>query len=343
MKQLKRAAREWNIPAKELTLLCEQQKIPGAVLAGGVWFIPEGAVLPALARPFLKWAGGKSRALSQLCARYPQFLGGEVMRYAEPFVGGGAVLFHVLSHYHIQEAYAGDTNPELINAYRAVQSCVEELISLLEKYSAAYLSLDHEGRKAYYYSARQQFNAGPFCTANCPPEVERAALFLFLNRTCFNGLYRVSRSGQFNVPMGRYKNPQIVSASALRAASAALRGVQLVCGSYEQSTDFIDSSTFVYLDPPYRPLSRTSSFTAYTKDAFDDDAQRRLASFFKEMANRGAHVLLSNSDPKNTDSGDDFFDALYRHFRIERISAGRAINAKGESRGQISELLISSY
>ena len=140
--------------------------------------------------------------------------------------------------------------------------------------------------------------------------------------------------------MGRYKNPQIVSASALRAASAALRGVQLVCGSYEQSTDFIDSSTFVYLDPPYRPLSRTSSFTAYTKDAFDDDAQRRLASFFKEMANRGAHVLLSNSDPKNTNSRDDFFDALYRHFRIERISAGRAINAKGESRGQISELLL---
>lgn len=342
MRQLVRAAKEWAIPAEELALLCAQDKLPGAVFANGAWFLPDDAARPVLARPFLKWAGGKGRSLWQIRPHYPPFLGGAITRYVEPFVGGGAVLLDVLSHYHIQQAYVSDTNRDLINAYRSVKSCVEPLIGQLGAMSAEYLPLGDGDRKAYYYEKRQQFNAGAI-PADAAPNPKRAALFLFLNRTCYNGLYRVSQSGQFNVPMGRYKNPQICNAPALRAASAALQEVQLFCGDYEQSADFIDAQTFVYLDPPYRPLSKTSSFTAYTKDAFDDNAQRRLADFFAEMARRGASVLLSNSDPKNTDPKDDFFDALYRRFHIHRIPLGRAINAKGGGRGQISELLISSY
>ncbi len=343
MKRLEYMVRQWAIPAKTLSHLCAQQKIPGAVLADGAWFIPDGAEKPALPRPFLKWAGGKGRSLPQISAHYPRFLGGAITRYAEPFVGGGAVLFDVLSRYHIEQAYLSDTNPELMNVYRAVKHCVEALIAQLEELGAAYLPLQSEDRRAFYYEKRRMFNAASPCTAESEPCPGRAALFLFLNRTCFNGLYRVSRGGQFNVPMGRYKNPQICNAPGLRAASAALSGVQLVCGSYARSAEFIDDKTFVYLDPPYRPLSKTSSFTAYTKDAFDDDSQRQLAAFFAEMAERGASLLLSNSDPRNADPQDDFFDALYRRFEIHRIPVGRAINARADGRGQISELLIQNY
>ena len=340
---LRTAAKQWGIPAQRLSLLCAQQKIPGAIWAGNVWFLPDTAQKPSLARPFIKWAGGKSRSLSEISLRYPKYLGGDITRYAEPFVGGGAVLFDVLSHYHIEEAYLSDTNAELINVYRVVQSCVQQLIALLEQFSAQYLPLDADARKAYYYEKREQFNAGPFCAPNSPPVLERAALFLFLNRTCFNGLYRVSRSGHFNVPIGRYRAPQIVNAPLLCAASSALENVSLICGSYAQSADFIDAKTFVYLDPPYRPLSPTSSFTAYTQDAFDDDDQRALAEFFKAMAARGASLLLSNSDPKNTNPHDNFFDALYAPFHIHRLRVGRAISANGKGRQQVSELLISNY
>lgn len=343
MIRLGTAAKQWGIPAQKLSLLCAQQKIPGAIWAGNAWFLPDAAQKPQLARPFIKWAGGKSRSLAEIAARYPKYLGGGITRYAEPFVGGGAVLFDVLSHYHIEEAYLSDTNPELINVYRVVQSCVQPLIQQLEQFSAQYLPLDSDARKAYYYEKRARFNAGPFCAPNSPPDLERAALFLFLNRTCFNGLYRVSRSGQFNVPIGRYRAPEIINAPLLRAASAALKNVILVCGGYAQSADFVDAKTFVYLDPPYRPLSPTSSFTAYTQDAFDDDDQRALAEFFKAMAARGASLLLSNSDPKNTNPDDNFFDELYAPFHIHRLRVGRAISAKGEGRKKVSELLISNY
>lgn len=343
MIRLADAAEQWGIPAQNLSLLCAQQKIPGAILAGDTWFLPDAAERPLLARPFLKWAGGKSRSLTEIAAHFPRHLGGEITRYAEPFVGGGAVLFHVLSYYHIEEAYLSDTNPELINVYRVVQGHVEQLIGQLEQFSAQYLPLDADARKAYYYEKRNQFNAGPPCVPNSPPDLERAALFLFLNKTCFNGLYRVNRKGQFNVPIGRYRAPEIVNAPLLRAASEALEHVALVCGSYAQSADFIDAHTFVYLDPPYRPLSPTSSFTAYTQDAFGDDDQRALAGFFAAMAGIGAKLLLSNSDPKNTDPHDRFFDELYAPFHIHRLRVGRAINARGAGRGRINELLISSY
>ena len=278
--------------------------------------------------------------LGAISAHYPKELGHAITRYVEPFVGGGAVLFDVLSCYQIKDAYAFDTNPELINAYRVVQQKPESLIRKLQTFESEYLELSQEDRKAYYYEKRGAFNTGTRCTANSKPNTLRAALFLFLNRTCFNGLYRVSKSGQFNVPMGRYKNPQICNAPALRAASAALQNVRLFCASYEAAAEYIDEQTFAYLDPPYRPLSATSSFTAYTKDAFDDDSQRQLAQFYSGMAHRGAFLLLSNSDPKNADPDDDFFDALYQGFSIYRIPVGRAINAKGSSRGQVSELLI---
>lgn len=333
-------AQLWAISPEKLALLCAQQKIPGAVLADGAWQIPDGAAKPSLARPFLKWAGGKGRVLGAISAHYPKELGLGITRYVEPFVGGGAVLFDVLSCYQIGEAYAFDTNPELINAYRVVQQKPEALIHKLQTFESEYLGLPSEDRKDYYYEKRSAFNTGAGCTANARPNILRAALFLFLNRTCFNGLYRVSKSGQFNVPMGRYKNPQICNAPVLRAASAVLQNVRLFCASYEAAAKYIDAKTFVYLDPPYRPLSTTSSFTAYTKDAFDDTSQRQLAQFCSDMAGRGASLLLSNSDPKNTDPNDDFFDALYQDFTIYRIPVGRAINAKGGERGQVSELLI---
>lgn len=221
------------------------------------------------------------------------------------------------------------SNPELINVYRVVQSCVQPLIQQLEQFSAQYLPLDSDARKAYYYEKRARFNAGPFCAPNSPPDLERAALFLFLNRTCFNGLYRVSRSGQFNVPIGAIARRKSSMRRSCAPLPAALKNVVLFCGGYAQSADFVDAKTFVYLDPPYRPLSPTSSFTAYTQDAFDDDDQRSLAEFFKAMAARGASLLLSNSDPKNTNPDDNFFDELYAPFHIHRLRVGRAISAQG--------------
>ena len=174
-------------------------------------------------------------------------------------------------------------------------------------------------------------------------DTEIASLFIFLNRTCFNGLYRVNSKGEYNVPIGSYKAPLICDEDNLRQVSQALSRVQIVCGDYRNSNFFVDSNTFVYFDPPYRPLNATSNFTAYTENAFDDKSQSELAEYIQELSDRGAYVLASNSDPKNINPEDDFFDDLYSRMRIMRISASRMINSNASSRGKISELLISSY
>lgn len=291
-------------------------------------------------KPFVKWAGGKTQLLPTIRDAYPEELGESITKYAEPFIGGGAVLFDILSRYHLEKIYISDVNAELINTYCVIRDECEALISSLSVLKENYIPKSNEDRKELFYECRTRFNILKKTEEN---KVELAALFIFLNRTCFNGLYRVNRKGEFNVPIGSYKNPAILDEDNLRNLSQALKRVEIVCADYRQSLDFIDEQTFVYIDPPYRPLSETSSFTEYAEGDFNDEAQRGLAEFVKQIDKKGAKVLLSNSDPKNADPKDEFFDELYADFLIQRISASRMINSKGTARGKISEILVSNY
>ena len=247
------------------------------------------------------------------------------------------MFFSMLSKYQFEELYISDINAELINAYVAIKRDVETLIERLKEMQMTFLPLDENSRKFYYYSVRDKFNT---VKLNDGTSTEKAALFIFLNKTCFNGLYRVNRKGLFNVPMGAFKNPTICDAENLRNIHNALQNVAIVCGDYTLSKSFIDNKTFVYIDPPYRPISETSAFTSYNSDAFDDNEQIRLAKFIDEINAAGAKIVLSNSDPKNVNPEDNFFDDLYKSYRIHRVSATRMINSNAEKRGKISELLI---
>lgn len=291
-------------------------------------------------KPVVKWAGGKGQLISEIQKHYPSELGKTIKKYAEPFVGGGAVLFDILSNYELDEVYISDINAELINTYCQIRDNVDNLIILLEKYEEEYSSLDGEARKAYYYEKRNHFNK---LKKENIQNINLAALFIFINRTCFNGLYRVNKAGEYNVPIGSYKKPTICDVDNLKKVSKAFSHVSILCGDYRMSTDFIDAHTFVYFDPPYRPLNITSNFTSYTKNDFSDEDQKELAAYIKKLSNRGSHIVVSNSDPKNTDSEDNFFDFLYSEFKIERIYASRMINSNAGSRGKITELLISNF
>lgn len=292
-------------------------------------------------KPFLKWAGGKSQLLREIKQYYP-FDDHVFTKYAEPFVGGGAVLFDILSKYDLKEVYISDINAELINTYRIVRDEIDFLVKALGRLENEFLPLGDNQRKLYYAQKRERFN---FLKINGNEEVniEKASLMIFLNKTCFNGLFRVNRKGLFNVPMGSYKNPVICDEANLRAVSNALKDVTIVCGDYKRAADFIDKSTFVYLDPPYRPITDTASFTAYSEDLFDDTKQIELAKFVDDMNKRGARIVVSNSDPKNSNTKDDFFDNIYSSHKIRRIEANRMINCNGEARGKINELLISNF
>jgi len=291
------------------------------------------------AKPFIKWAGGKGQLLHEIRAKYPVGLGRHINKYAEPFIGGGAVLFDVLNNYHLKEIYISDINKELIHTYIGVQKAVDELLHELDSLEVKYLPSNNDERKDIYYKNRDRFNS---LKSNDDKSIELAALFIFLNRTCFNGLYRVNSKGGFNVPQGSYKNPCICDKDNLRAVSQKLQGVTIVCGDYKLASDFIDDKTFAYFDPPYRPLSSTANFTSYAQDGFCDTAQAELASFIDRMSNKRAHIVASNSDPKNVDEHDDFFDILYSAHNISRIQASRAINSNGAKRGKVRELLIAN-
>jgi len=298
-------------------------------------------------KPFLKWAGGKTQLLEEIDANLPKELKeGKIKRYIEPFVGSGAVLFHLLSHYNIENAYILDINPELINVYTVIKNDVEALITILEQKELEFLSKEKDERKEYYYKVRKSFNTDlekfnfhDYTSDN----IKRAAQFIFLNKTCFNGLFRVNKSGQFNVPMGDYKNPTICNAENLRASSQALQKVEIIEGDYTKSAQFVNEDTFVYFDPPYRPLNESSSFTSYSKFDFTDKEQEELARYFKKLDKLNIKLMLSNSDPKNINPNDNFFDNLYSGYKIRRVSAKRSINSKGAKRGQINELLITNY
>lgn len=344
----KEAAEKWNISQRRVAVLCSENRIDGAMMVGNMWIIPSAAEKPTdmrtarqeaaprgRAKPFVKWAGGKS----QLLGKIEQFIdcGRPLKKYAEPMVGGGALLFDVVGRFGFREYYISDSNAELINAYKAIKNSHEDVIDHLEDMQKTYLSMDENGRKYRYYTVRERFNQMKLCEAN---SVEKAALFIFLNRTCFNGLYRVNRRGFFNVPMGSYKNPTICDSENIRAVAAALEDVEIVCGDFELSESFIDKNTFVYIDPPYRPISDTAYFTSYGTKEFDDGEQIRLAEFIGRIDKAGAKVVLSNSDPKNTDENDNFFEDLYSGYTIEKTEAARAINSKAENRGKINELII---
>lgn len=293
-------------------------------------------------KPFVKWAGGKGSLLPQLNKFYPLELKNETIdKYVEPFVGGGAVLINILQKYKVKEAYAFDINIDLINCYNIIKVNVDKLIKELSRKETQFLKLNLEERKKYFYDIRKEYNS--YRIKENEQNVKRAVEFIFLNRTCFNGLYRVNKSGDFNVPFGRYKNPTICDADNLRNLSHLIKNVLFQYGDYKKSEKYIDNNTFVYFDPPYRPLSTTSAFTSYTKEDFNDENQEELADYFKRLDKKDAKLMLSNSNPKNTDEDDNFFEDIYNGFYINEIFVKRMINANENGRGEISELLITNY
>ncbi len=293
-------------------------------------------------RPFVKWAGGKGSLIPQLNNFYPYELkNGTIERYIEPFVGGGAVLIDILQKYDIQEVYAFDINIDLINSYNIIKNNVEELITDLKQMETEYLKLGQEERKNYFYNIRNEYNN--YELEENEQNIQRAAQFIYLNRTCFNGLYRVNKNGKFNVPIGSYKNPTICDEDNLRQLSQLIQNVEFQYGDYSRSMEYVTENTFVYFDPPYRPLNVTSGFTSYTKEDFNDDNQRELATFYRELNEQNAKLMLSNSNPKNINEDDHFFDNIYQGFNINQIQASRMINANSNGRGKISEILVTNY
>lgn len=348
------AAHKWGISQRRVALLCSESRISNATMVGNMWIIPKTAKKPIDARstrysekrekaikPFLKWVGGKGQLLKEIEKYYP-FDNDNITKYAEPFVGGGAVLFDILSKYDLEEVYISDINAELVNTYRIIRDDIDELVIMLQVMQDVFLPMNTNERKIYYMDKRKRFNDLKI-NGNETVNIEKAALMIFLNKTCFNGLFRVNKKGLFNVPMGSYKKPMICDKSNLRAVSKKLQKVNIVCGDYRLSKEFIDQNTFVYFDPPYRPLTNTASFTAYTENLFNDDSQRELADYVDELHKKGAKILVSNSDPKNSNMDDNFFDDIYSENKIKRVEAARMINCNGESRGKIKELLISNF
>jgi DNA adenine methylase len=265
--------------------------------------------------PIVKWAGGKSRLLDQLQARAPK----TYLRYFEPFVGGGALFFAL----DPASAVLSDRNAELMDTYRAIRDDVEGVIGALAGHGRNH-------GETYYYAVREQWNL-----RDEPSLARRAATFIYLNKTCYNGLWRVNSQGGFNVPMGRYVNPTILDEVGLRAAARALTPTQLETSSFEIVLDRAQAGDFVYFDPPYDPVTETADFTSYTADRFGKAEQERLALVFRELAGRGCAVMLSNSDTP-------FVHRLYAGFRVERVACSRAINSRADARGPVWEVIVTN-
>lgn len=347
------AAEKWNISQRRVSILCSENRIPNVAMLGNMWLIPRDAEKPVDARmkrnaitekgnthPFVKWAGGKGQLLEVLKSNLPYGMGTAITKYAEPFIGGGAFLFALLNEYSFEEVYINDNNKELMNAFTVIKENCEPLIVLLQTLQSEYEKLSMEEQQAYYYVQRDKFNN---LLLNKETATEKAVLFIFLNKTCFNGLYRVNKSGKFNVPAGKYKNPLICDKENLINISKRLQNVVIRSCDYHDVESFADSNTLVYFDPPYRPLNITSAFTSYTENQFTDNDQMELAKLYKKLSDKGVKALLSNSDPHNVNYEDNFFDDLYAEFDIQRITAVRMINSKAEKRGNVTELLIKNY
>ena len=293
-----------------------------------------------IAKPFLKWAGGKTQLINDIEKALPKDISKHKFTYIEPFIGSGAVLFWVLNSFpNLKKAVINDINEDLINTYKTIASRPKELISILQTLQNEFHELEgqDEAKKEYYYSKRELYNTKK------EEQSGQAALFIFLNRTCFNGLYRVNRRNEYNVPMGSYKRPTICDKENILAVSEALQKVEILCGDYEETIKYADNNTLFYFDPPYKPLSETSSFNSYAKDEFNDAEQIRLRDFCHKLDILGYTWILSNSDVKGKDEHDNFFDDLYSDFYIQRVDARRSINANPEKRGSLKELLINNY
>lgn len=295
-----------------------------------------------IVKPFIKWAGGKTQLLPQIRNKYPKELGKTINKYCEPFIGGGAVLFDILSNYTLKEVLINDINAELTNTYKQIKNHLDILGDKLYEMQEHFWKLNTEERKEYYYDKREWFN---YLKVNGDEKVniEKAALFIFLNKTCFNGLFRVNKKGLFNVPMGSYKKPLICDTENLQNINILLQNVTIKCGNYIECESFIDNNTFVYIDPPYRPLTETASFTSYAEMDFNDEEQITLGKFVDRISGKKAKIVVSNSDPKNVDENDHFFDELYSKYQIDRVNAKRMINCNAKSRGDVKELLISNF
>lgn len=292
------------------------------------------------AKPFIKWVGGKGQLIEQLDALLPaDFDDWDNVTYIEPFVGGGAMLFYMLQRYpNIKRAVINDINPDLTTCYKTVRDFPEDLIVSLREISRQYLSLSSENeKKAFYMEVRNFYNK-----KNHDP-IKNTTFFFFLNRTCFNGLYRVNKAGKYNVPFGRYANPLLCDEQTIRADSKVLKHVDIMTADFEQTFDCRGERTLFYFDPPYRPLSGTSSFNDYTKESFNDAAQIRLKEFCDRVHHSGCTFMLSNSDCKGKNVADNFFDVLYSDYSIERVWASRNVNANGSKRGRLTEILVHNY
>ncbi len=295
------------------------------------------------ARPFLKWAGGKTQLLSQFEQFYPKDLFCEkINQYIEPFVGGGAVFFDVMQKFDIQTAYIADINKDLVLTYKVIQQNSSKLLQMLEKYQDEYDKTKEIDRNNLFLSIRETFNHQRFdiyYEQFSENWVFRAAQLIFLNKTCFNGLFRLNSKGEFNVPFGKYKKPTICDAENIIAVSKLLQNVNIKNSNYWECFNEIDAKTYVYFDPPYRPISKTASFTSYSGFEFSENQQIDLSNFYKKIdAERNAKLMLSNSD-----ANDNFFEKIYNGYYFHRVSAIRAINCNGDKRGKINELVITNY
>ncbi|MCL2540350.1 MAG: DNA adenine methylase [Firmicutes bacterium] len=293
------------------------------------------------AKPFLKWAGGKGQLLDKFNVLYPNELAdGKIKTYIEPFVGGGAVLFDVLQKFNTDKAVIIDINKELINCYRCIKANVDEILKQLEHLQTNYLSLPIEERNTFYLKVRSKYNS---IKLNGQYDFEKAADFIFLNKTCFNGLYRVNSKGEFNVPFGKYQNPLICDKENLLIIHKLLQKTEIFYGDYSRCREHIGKDTFIYFDPPYRPITTSAAFVGYSQNGFNDSNQKELAKLVKELGADGCKIMLSNSDPKNSNPDDNFFDDLYRGFDIKRINAKRMINCQANKRGDITEIVVRNY
>lgn len=295
-------------------------------------------------KPFLKWVGGKSQLIEDFEKNLPENFE-NLETYIEPFVGAGAFFFHIKSKYkNFKKFIIADINSELIITYITVRDNVNLLIETLDSLKSEFLSKTKEERKKFYYDVRKKFNIlKNKKTNNSKQKIQIAAYMIFLNKTCFNGLYRVNSKNEFNVPMGSYNNPSIFDKDNLINISFLIKDVDIFCADFSMVEKFVDKKSFVYFDPPYRPLKNTSSFTAYSSNGFDDTMQEKLAHFYKQLSSVNAKLMLSNSDSRLSDYKTDFFDNLYNEFSIIRVKANRMVNSKASGRGKINEILIKNY
>lgn len=299
------------------------------------------------AKPFLKWAGGKSQLLEKFRSFYPEpLINNNITSYYEPFVGGGAVFFDLAQRYQFQSAFLYDINSELILTYRVIQQDVFKLIEKLNSLKNKYDKLNEEKQIAFFYEIRSTFNRERLhinYLKYSEDWITRAAQIIFMNKTCFNGLFRFNQKGEFNVPAGRYKNPKILDTQNLLLVSELLKIAEIKKADFTEVENDLKGNPFVYFDPPYRPISLTSGFTSYSKHKFEDAEQNKLAGVFHRLHRKGAYQMLSNSDPKNIDPDDNFFDDLYRNYNISRIPARRMINSNPAKRSAINEIVVTNY